>query len=91
MVGGKRIGAGRKKGIPNRSTQERMAALIAGGESPLEFMLRVMRDTTVDYSVRQDMAKASAPYMHPRLATTEITGDADKPVAHKVEVVFVSA
>lgn len=90
MKGGKRSGAGRKPGIPNKSTSERMAALMAGGESPLEYMLRVMRDGTQEWSVRNDMAKAAAPYMHPRLATTEIKGNDEAPINHKVEVVFVS-
>jgi hypothetical protein len=91
MKGGRREGAGRKKGIPNKSTAERMAALMAGGESPLEYMLRIMRDKTVEDSIRADMARSAAPYMHPRLATTEIKGDPDKPLQHKVEVCFVSA
>lgn len=68
-----------------------MAALLAGGETPLEFMLRILRDPTQDYSIKADMAKAAAPYVHPRLATTEITGDPDKPLNHKVEVCFVQA
>lgn len=82
---------GRQKGTPNKSTVERMQALIAGGETPLEYMLRVMRDQTQEWSTRNDMAKAAAPYMHPRLATTEIKGNDEAPLQHKVEVVFVSA
>jgi hypothetical protein len=34
-------------------------------------MLRVMRDTKADTHSRDDMAKAAAPYIHPRLASLE--------------------
>ena len=42
--GGKRPGAGRKPGTPNRITAELQAAVAASGETPLDYMLRVMRD-----------------------------------------------
>lgn len=49
--GGARPGAGRKKGIRNRATDEKArlsaeekAALLASGKSPLEFLLEVMRE-----------------------------------------------
>jgi hypothetical protein len=35
---------------------------------PLDHMLRVMRDPTVDPHRRDAMAKAAAPYVHPTLA-----------------------
>lgn len=90
MPKGVRLG-GRQKGTPNKSTTERMAVLLAGGQSPLEYMLQVMRDKTVEYPRRDEMARAAAPYMHPKLATTEIKGNDEAPLQHKVEVVFVSA
>lgn len=68
--------------------QERMSALVAGGETPLEYMLRVLRDPTTEYSRKDELSKAAAPYMHPRLASTEIKGDADKPIAHKLTIEF---
>jgi hypothetical protein len=37
-------------------------------------MLKVMRDSKVDASRREEMAKAPAPYVHPRLATTTHQG-----------------
>lgn len=82
---------GRQKGSPNKSTQERLQALLAGGETPLEYMLRVMRDQSADSERRDKMAVAAATYLHPKLATTEITGDPDRPLRHDVEVRFVSA
>jgi hypothetical protein len=46
-------------------------AAAASGETPLEYMLRVMRDVTVEHSRRDEMAKAAAPYLHPRLQAIE--------------------
>lgn len=82
---------GRQKGSPNKSTQERLQSLLAGGETPLEYMLRVMRDQTADWERRDKMAVAAATYLHPKLATTEITGDPDRPLKHDVSIRFVSA
>ena len=75
--GGKRPGAGRPRGSKANKTQAIVIAAMAEGITPLEFMLGIMRDETVDAGVRMDMAKASAPYMHARLASTEIKADAD--------------
>ena len=89
MKGGKREGAGRPKGRQNNSTQERMAALLDSGETPLEYMLRVLRDPATDHKRRDDMARGAAPYLHPRLAQTEISGNIDKPIEHKLKIEFV--
>ena len=70
---GTRIG-GRKKGTPNKKTTEMVAEIAKGGETPLDYMLRVMRDKTIEFPRRDDMAKACAPYVHPKLAATEHTG-----------------
>lgn len=43
----------------------------AGGELPLDYMLKVMRDVNAKLARRDDMAKAAAPYLHQRLAATE--------------------
>ena len=82
---------GRPKGSKNKRTKALEDAVKKGGESPLEFMLRAMRDMTLDWSMRSDMAKAAAPYIHPKLASTEMVGNADKPVQHKVTIEFVRA
>ena len=68
--------------------QERMAALIAGGETPLEYMLRMLRDPLTEHTRKDELSKAAAPYMHPRLASTEVSGNADKPIAHKLTIEF---
>ncbi len=45
-----------------------MEAASASGESPVDYMLRIMRDPTADPERRDAMAKAAATYLHPRPA-----------------------
>ena len=71
--GGARQGAGRKPGTPNRVTAELQAAVAASGETPLDYMLLVMRDAGEEPSRRDDMAKAAAPYVHAKLAAVDAT------------------
>lgn len=78
--GGKREGAGRKKGTPNKTNAERQAEIAASGITPLDYMLKVMRDEKADERRRDDMAKAAAPYAHPKLAAIEHGGEAGGPI-----------
>lgn len=73
MAAGRKTG-GRTKGTPNKSNMVRLAELEAGGELPRDYMLRVMRDKTVDHDRRDRMAVAVAPYIHNKLAAIEHTG-----------------
>ena len=73
MKGGKRAGAGRPPGTPNKRTTELFAKL-SEGEMPLEYLLRRMRDKSLEDNIRTQCAIAAAPYIHPRLAATEVTG-----------------
>jgi hypothetical protein len=75
--GGARPGAGRKPGSITRKTREIAEAALDEGLSPLEFMLNRMRDETAPMADRQDMAKAAAGYIHPKLSSIEATVDAD--------------
>jgi len=59
---------GRQMGTPNRATSDMRMAIAESGETPLEYMIGVMRDETVEPSRRDDMARAAAPYLHPRLS-----------------------
>jgi hypothetical protein len=78
--GGSRPGAGRKPGSVNKLDQEARAKVLEGGdESPLEFLLRVMRDKGADEARRIDAAKAAAPYVHAKLASIEVGNKDDKP------------
>jgi hypothetical protein len=77
--GGARPGSGRKLGAATAKTREIANGAAEAGETPLEFMLRVMRDTAADMPQRLDMAKAAAPYIHPRFATVDLGNKDDKP------------
>ncbi len=82
--GGKRPGAGRKKGSETKRTQLIAQAAAAEGISPLEYMLKVMRapldlsleprELAAQEALKFEAAKAAAPYVHPRLAAIEHTG-----------------
>ena len=63
---------GRQKGTPNKFTAQREAEIAATGETPLDYMLRVMRDPTVDHDRRDRNAAQAAPYCHSKLAQTDI-------------------
>lgn len=65
---------GRKKGSANVKTREIADQAAQAGVTPLEYMLKVMADENSDTRRRDDMAKAAAPYMHPRLQSTEVSG-----------------
>jgi hypothetical protein len=72
--GGSRHGAGRKRGAPNKKTAAVQEEVSASGETPLAYMLRVMRNSNSGPKRRDDMAKAAAPYVHAKLASVEHTG-----------------
>jgi len=72
MAVGKKTG-GRVKGTPNKRTLGKEREIAASGLTPLDYMLGVMRDKTVDNDRRDEMAKAAAPYVHPRLQSTALT------------------
>lgn len=75
--GGKRAGSGRKLGAATKKTREIADRAAQEGETPLEYMLRIMRDEDADLAMRFDAAKSAAPYIHPRLATVDakVKGD----------------
>jgi hypothetical protein len=68
--GGKRPGAGRPQGAISKSTVAILEAVAAGGEMPLEYMLRVMRDPREPATRRDEMAEAAAPHLHPKMQAT---------------------
>lgn len=80
MRGGPRKGAGRKKGQPNRKTSALKSAAASAGLMPVDYMLGVMRNGQADPHRRDEMAKAAAPYLHPRLAAVEHTGKDGGPI-----------
>lgn len=80
--GGKRQGAGRPPGAHNKRTREIAEKAAKRGITPLEHMLKVMRSRSkkVSDERRDDMAKAAAPYMHPRLNAIQHTGKDGEPI-----------
>lgn len=50
------------------------------GMTPLEYMLSVMRDSAAEPERRDRMASSAAPYIHPRLASTEVKGEGGGPI-----------
>jgi len=90
MRGGKREGSGRKRGALNSMSMEAREKAAAEGITPLEVMLTSMREawdvaqTTEDPKLKIEaqaaavqVAQVAAPYVHPRLAATEVKVDGD--------------
>ena len=73
--GGARPGSGRKPGIANRRTAEQVAAASAGGITPLEYLLSIMRAPAAEPRDRLAAACAAAPYVHAKLASITVAGD----------------
>lgn len=97
--GGARAGAGRKAGSATTKTREIADKAASEGVTPLEYMLQVMRSEAPDFDdaralsdhqqMRFEAAKAAAPYIHPRLAAIEHTGEGGGPIDHSLTVKFV--
>jgi hypothetical protein len=69
--GGRREGAGRPKGAISLSTRAIIEAAKSGGEMPIDYMLRIIRDENAPDSRRDRMARAAAAYMHSKLSSIE--------------------
>jgi len=95
--GGKRSGAGRKRGSANLKTQAIAVKLAEDGEIlPLAVMVKTMRglwavarrpDGTLDMDKAKEacgIAYQAAPYMHAKLSNTTVKGDADSPLTIQV-------
>jgi hypothetical protein len=76
--GGRRVNAGRKPGIPNKASAAREAKLAEGGEMPLEYFLRIMRDKRQKPARRDWAADKASRFCHPTLAAVEQVGDPEK-------------
>ena len=79
MALGQKTGGGSRKGKPNKATAARQSAIVASGLTPLEFLLRLMRDEENPIIVRLDAAKHAAPYVHPRLTSMDVSGTLEVP------------
>lgn len=88
---GGRPASGRRKGSVNKVTSARQLlakARAAGEETPLDFLLRVMRDEVNTLDVRVNAAKAAAPYVHPALKSIEVSGPGGGEIEFKVTLAF---
>lgn len=78
--GGKREGAGRKPGSPNKANAKRQEQIAASGLTPLDYMLAILRNENADPKDRMWAAEKAAPYVHPKLAAVEHTGKDGGPI-----------
>lgn len=87
MAVGRKKGApktgGRQKGTPNKATVAKALEIASTGLTPLDYMVSVYRDARQKLEIRLDAAKAAAPYVHPRLATMELSGKDGGPIEIK--------
>ena len=70
------------------STRAVLEASISGGETPIAYMLRVMRDENAPDARRDEMAKAAASYLHCKLSLIRDEDEgatADAPPAPQAE------
>jgi hypothetical protein len=76
-------------GSLNKNTLESKKIIeeaLKSGISPLQYMLNIMRDKKADKARRDDMAKAAAPYLHPRLQAIEHSGTINNSAADPHEL-----
>lgn len=73
--GGKRQGAGRPKGMPNKKTEAVIQAIQETGMTPLEYLTSIYQSEAVDEKSRIEAAKAAAPYVHAKLSNVEMNSN----------------
>jgi hypothetical protein len=72
--GGRRPGAGRRRGSRNKTSKSKSLALElrekaqAAGISPLDYLCSIYRDESQPQQVRMAAAEMSLPYLHPKLS-----------------------
>ena len=70
--GGARAGAGRKPGTINRFSKDLLDKAGQSGQLPVDYLLQVMRDQSLNTRLRIDAAKAAAPYVHQKLSAISV-------------------
>ena len=82
--GGARPGAGRKPGECEKTKRRKALADAAAqaGITPLELMLEAMRRSWAagDVDKAHQFARDAAPYLHPRLTATQVSGKDGGPI-----------
>ena len=72
---------GPKKGSKNKRTLE-LDKKAAEGLTPLDYLLQVMRDETVDDARRDEAARAACPFLHARRAPEDRLGKTVPPMVY---------
>ena len=89
IKGGKREGAGRPAGVPNKSTmkaREAIAAFVDGNSDKLqEWLDQIAMDERYGPKTAFDCFMAVAEYHVPKLARQEHVGDAAAPIKIEIE------
>jgi hypothetical protein len=84
-------GPGRPKGTPNRSTaivREAIARLLENNAENMETWLKTVAEGDPENNIKPqpdkalDIIQKMAEYHIPKLARTEVTGDANQPIHH---------
>lgn len=80
--GGARKGAGRKAGSATKKTREIADKAASEGITPLEVMLEAMNHFRAEGDMQKAalFARDAAPYIHPKLASMEMSGKDGGPV-----------
>jgi hypothetical protein len=93
-------GRGRPPGTPNKVTtafRETVQALLEANSANVSKWLLAVADGDPDNDIKPDPGKALdlmaklAEYAAPKLSRQEVVGDADSPLAHKVEFTIIDA
>lgn len=93
-------GKGRPKGAPNKATKafrETVQALLERNTENVAIWLQAVADGDPDNNIKPapdkalDLLAKLAEYAAPKLSRTEVVGDNDSPLAHKVEIAIIDA
>ena len=66
---------GRQLGSINKATKEQRDEAVSSGLTPLDYMLKVLRDEDIGTERRDWAAEKAAPYIHARLSAIEAKHD----------------
>ncbi len=62
------------KPVVQRKPRARRRKAVPAGDTPLDYMLKVMRDDEADQKRRDEMAKIAASYVHQKPSERSVTG-----------------
>jgi len=83
IKGGRREGAGRPTGVPNKVTMEVKQAIAAFTSNNAEKLDQWLNEVD-DPAKRLDLYFKALEYTMPKLARTEVAGDQKQPIKHTV-------